>query len=116
MKKLLNRISNVAKKVLKKEKTINLIPFVTWINSELDKKPHKTVPAPEYLQDDPWFGPAIMSDENKEKYEHINDDPHDGWWLRPEEDTVEPENIHQVMYEMATKNKVHLGGSENLPY
>ena len=61
MKKLLNRISNVAKKVLKKEKTINLIPFVTWINSELDKKPHKTVPAPEYLQDDPWFGPAAVS-------------------------------------------------------
>ena len=19
-----------------------------------------------------------------EEYEHINDDPHDGWWLRPE--------------------------------
>ena len=112
MKKLLNRISNVAKKVLKKEKTINLIPFVTWINSELDKKPHKTVPAPEYLQDDPWFGPAVLSDESYQK--KIEDDA-----FKAEAHkfygTKEPENIHEVMYEIATKNKVHLGGSENLP-
>ena len=112
MKKLLNRISNVAKKVLNKEKTSNLIPFVTWINSELDKKPHKTIPAPEYLQDDPWFGPAVLSEKSKQKKIE-----HDAFKAEAHKfyGTKEPENIHEVMYEMATKNKVHLGGSENLP-
>ena len=27
-----------------------------------------------------------------EKYEHINDDPHDGWWLRPEHQDSEDED------------------------
>ena len=27
-----------------------------------------------------------------DKYEHINDDPHDGWWLRPEHQDSEEEN------------------------
>lgn len=25
----------------------------------------------------------------EEEYVHINDDPHDGWWLRPEHQDVE---------------------------
>jgi len=82
------------------------------------------VPAPTVLTDDPWFGPAPISDSNKDymerEYEHINDDPHDGWWLRPEwQDPKEPDNIHEVMYNMATrcgKTTTQLdpvGGSEN---
>ena len=54
------------------------------------------------------------------KYEQFNDDPQDGWWLRPEhQDTKEPENIHQLMYEIATKSGATtlqldpIGGSEN---
>lgn len=26
---------------------------------------HKTVPAPRVLSDDPWFGPAVISDANR---------------------------------------------------
>ena len=48
--------------------------------------------------------------------------PHDGWWLRPEwqdQETKESANIHQEMYEIATKSGATtlqldpIGGSEN---
>jgi len=77
------------------------------------------IPAPKVLKNDPWFGEPVKSEKQLE-YEHINDDPHDGWWLRPEwQDPKEPENIHEVMYDMATrcgKTTTQLdpvGGSEN---
>jgi hypothetical protein len=77
------------------------------------------IPAPKVLKNDPWFGEPVKS-EKQLKYEHINDDPHDGWWLRPEwQDPKEPDNIHEVMYDMATrcgKTTTQLdpvGGSEN---
>ena len=77
------------------------------------------VPAPKVLKNDPWFGEPVKSEKQLE-YEHINDDPHDGWWLRPEwQDPKEPDNIHEVMYDMATrcgKTTTQLdpvGGSEN---
>ena len=77
------------------------------------------VPAPKVLKNDPWFGEPVKSEKQLE-YEHINDDPHDGWWLRPEwQDPKEPDNIHEVMYDMATKcgktttQLDPVGGSEN---
>jgi len=30
-----------------------------------------------------------------EQYEHINNDPHDGWWLRPEYQDPEDEDKRQ---------------------
>ena len=30
-----------------------------------------------------------------DKYEHINDDPHDGWWLQPEYQDSEDEDKRQ---------------------
>jgi len=77
------------------------------------------IPAPKVLKNDPWFGEPVKSEKQLE-YEHINDDPHDGWWLRPEwQDAKEPDNIHEVMYDMATKcgktttQLDPVGGSEN---
>ena len=65
--------------------------------------PYVGIPAPKVLKNDPWFGEPVKSEKQLE-YEHINDDPHDGWWLRPEwQDPKEPDNIHEVMYDMATK-------------
>ena len=81
--------------------------------------PFTGVPAPKVLKNDPWFGEPVKSEKQLE-YEHINDDPHDGWWLRPEwQDPKEPDNIHEVMYDMATKcgktttQLDPVGGSEN---
>ena len=77
------------------------------------------VPAPVVLEDDPWFGPAPKSDKQKNYEEtvaaksQIEED-------QRKEETQEPENIHQVMYEIATSNwntvdetKQSMGGSEN---
>ncbi len=79
------------------------------------------VPAPILTPHDDWFEDPPKTEMQME-YEHINDDPHDGWWLRPEwqdDKSNEPENIHQLMYEIATKSSATtlqldpIGGSEN---
>ena len=64
---------------------------------------HKTIPAPKYLKDDAWFGPAVLSDRQitiKEAYEHAVSDGQ----LLYEDDTVEPKNIHEVIYNIATNS------------
>ena len=83
-------------------------------------KAYVGVPAPVLTPHDDWFEDPPKTEMQME-YEHINDDPHDGWWLMPEyQDTKEPENIHQLMYEMATKSGATtvqldpIGGSENI--
>ena len=90
------------------------------VNCEvMEEEPAYTgVPAPAVLQDDPWFGPAVVSDANKDymerEYEAFRQDA-----LNYYSDSKEPENIHQVMYEMATQNAATtlqldpIGGSEN---
>ena len=82
-------------------------------------KAYVGVPAPVLTPHDDWFEDPPKTEMQME-YEHINDDLHDGWWLMPEyQGTKEPENIHQLMYEMATKSGATtvqldpIGGSEN---
>ena len=82
-------------------------------------KAYVGVPAPVLTPHDDWFEDPPKTEMQME-YEHINDDFQDGWWLMPEyQDTKEPENIHQLMYEMATKSGATtlqldpIGGSEN---
>ena len=82
-------------------------------------KAYVGVPAPVLTPHDDWFEDPPKTEMQME-YEHINDDLHDGWWMMPEyQDTKEPENIHQLMYEMATKSGATtvqldpIGGSEN---
>tara|TARA_A100001201_G_scaffold71569_1_gene65486 strand:- start:197 stop:628 length:432 start_codon:yes stop_codon:yes gene_type:complete len=76
------------------------------------------IPAPAYLQDDEWFGAAPISYVNEDVVEQ------DAEIKRQEEEqrqewTVESSNIHQLMYEMATKSSATtlqldpIGGSEN---
>ena len=85
---------------------------------EMDSPPYIGVPAPAYLEDDPWFGPAIVSDKGQdymEKEVEIKQQEEENrqYW------TNEPEDIHQVMYEMATQSAATtlqldpIGGSEN---
>ena len=83
--------------------------------------PYTGVPAPVLTPHDDWFKDPPKT-EMQIEYEHINDDPHDGWWLRPEwqdQETKESANIHQEMYEIATKSGATtlqldpIGGSEN---
>ena len=71
---------------------------------------------------DDWFDITPPKTEMEMEYEHINNDPHDGWGLRPEwqdDKSKEPDNIHQLMYDIATKSGSTtlqldpIGGSEN---
>jgi len=69
------------------------------ILKSIKKLLHKTIPAPNYLKDDPWFGPAVLSDPQmtlKEAYEHAVSDGQ----LLPEDYTVEPKDIHEKIYQM----------------
>ena len=86
--------------------------------SEMDEEPYVGIPAPAYLEDDPWFGPAPIRSEKQldymEQETFIKQQEH-----QETHSTAESEDIHQVMYEMATKNSATtlqlnpIGGSEN---
>ena len=91
----------------------------------LEKKkpivPSPGVPAPSYLSEDPWFGNPTLSEksmdvvqkESEIKQQHEENKKE----LVSAGIIVEDENIHQKMYEMATKNWTTVaetqGGSEN---
>ena len=85
--------------------------------SEMDAPAYTGVPAPAYLKDDEWFGPASEYTEKQKDYMVQETE------IKRQEFeksfSVEPEDIHHVMYEMATKNGATttqldpIGGSEN---
>ena len=87
--------------------------------SELGDTPFTGIPAPRVLDDDHWFGSAVISDANKDymelEFQAFKEEAHRHY------KTKEPDNIHEVMYEMATKNAPTTlqldpptaGGSEN---
>lgn len=76
------------------------------------------VPAPPYLQDDPWFGPAPTY--SKKQLDYMVQETEIKQKEREENFSVESEDIHQRMYEIATQNSpttIQLnppGGSENV--
>ena len=86
---------------------------------EMDSPPYVGIPAPVYLEDDEWFGSAPVSDANMDymerEYKAFKQDALNYY----SQETKEPENIHEVMYEMATKSGATtvqldpIGGSEN---
>ena len=79
--------------------------------------PYVGVPAPAYLKDDEWFGPAPEYTEKQKDYMVQETE------IKRQEFeksfSVESEDIHQVMYEMATQSAATtlqldpIGGSEN---
>lgn len=86
-----------------------------WLGHQ---KNYVGVPAPAYLKDDEWFGPAPEYTDNQKDYMERETE------IKRQEFeksfSTEPENIHQVMYEIATSNwntvdetKQSMGGSEN---
>jgi len=79
--------------------------------------PYVGVPAPVYLNDDPWFGPAPVRSQNQIDY--MQQEIEIKRREFEENFSVEPENIHQRMYEIANQNHNvildydYSGGSEN---
>ena len=84
---------------------------------EMDEGSYTGIPAPAYLKDDEWFGPAPEYTEKQKDYMVQETE------IKRQEFeksfSVESEDIHQVMYEMATKSAATtlqldpIGGSEN---
>ena len=88
---------------------------------EMDKDPYVGVPAPILNPVDEWFAspygcPPVVTEkqqEYKEATERLHED------IRKESGTVESDNIHQEMYDLATKSGKTttqldpIGGSEN---
>ena len=87
-------------------------------------KPFIGIPAPDYLEDDEWFGPATLSEKQLSLKEARLRAEEDKQILSVDEEyPKEVANIHEVMYNIATGNgntTVQLdpapsfgGGSEN---
>ena len=84
---------------------------------QMDSPPYVGVPAPAYLEDDEWFGPAPVRTEKQLEYMEMETEMKKQEEKQRKEYSGEPCNMHQLMYEMATSNWNTVtetqGGSEN---
>ena len=84
-------------------------------------------PAPVILPDDPWFGPSPIKSKKQMTHEEMLEEASRREEENRKEESKEPENIHEVMYDMATKcgktttqldpvggSETFQGGSENI--
>lgn len=75
------------------------------------------IPAPAYLDDDDWFGPAPVRSQKQLDYMEHETEIKVQEEQRREEMGEEPDNIHDLMYQIASKNWNTVvesqGGSEN---
>ena len=78
------------------------------------------IPAPVVLPDDPWFGPSPIKSEKQMTHEEMLEEAQRREEENQQNVTKEPDNIHEVMYNIATTNFSTiielnpLGGSENI--
>jgi hypothetical protein len=84
---------------------------------EMDSSPYIGVPAPVYLEEDIWFGPAPIPTEHQKDYMERETKIKQEEKKIKSEETCESEDIHAKMYEIATQNWTTVaetqGGSEN---
>ena len=81
---------------------------------EIDKDPYVGVPAPAVTPIDDWFSEPVTTSKQQDYMERETE-------IKKQEAAFvsEPENIHQLMYEIATKSSATtlqldpIGGSEN---
>ena len=80
------------------------------------EQPYVGVPAPDYLEIDPWFSPPVLS-EKQMTYKEAHDKAVEEQQILDESETKESADIHQKLYEAASKNWTTVlesqGGSEN---
>ena len=81
---------------------------------EIDKDPYVGVPAPTLIPHDDWFSEPVITSKQQDYMERETE-------IKKQEAVFasEPENIHQLMYEIATESSATtlqldpIGGSEN---
>jgi hypothetical protein len=131
LNKIKNTISEVQKKVETQTSLLQKKNGSYKVECAIDEEkvdckdfqePYIAVPAPIVLPDDPWFGESIKTEKGIKYEEKIAAESKIKEDQRKKEieetnEVREPDNIHQVMYEMATKNWTTVGetqgGSEN---
>ena len=126
IKKIINKIVEVTKSPIIGEDNTN---YDQRIEDEIEcavdeevvdcedfKKPYTGIPAPAYLEDDPWF-PAPVLTEKQMSYKEAHEQAVAEQQILDESETKESADIHQKLYEMASKNWTTVvesqGGSEN---
>jgi len=88
------------------------------VNCEDFQEPYTGVPAPDYLEIDPWFSPPIYS-EKQMSYKEAHEQAVAEQQILDESEGKESADIHQKLYEKATANwntvaeTQYQGGSEN---
>jgi len=84
---------------------------------EMSSTPYTGVPAPVVLSNDSWFGDVTYK--SQKQLDYMEQETEMKRQEREQNFSVEPDDIHQKMYEIATKNQSTtlqlnpLGGSEN---
>ena len=88
--------------------------------NDFKESSHIGYPAPVETPTDPWFtdvAPETIKTEKQITHEEMLEEAQRREEKNRKEETKEPENIHQMMYELATQNwttvKETQGGSEN---
>ena len=83
----------------------------------MSSTPYTGVPAPVFLSNDSWFGDVTYK--SQKQLDYMEKETEMKRQEREQNFSVEPDDIHQKMYEIATKNQNTtlqlnpLGGSEN---
>tara|TARA_B100002019_G_scaffold228721_1_gene202039 strand:- start:181 stop:612 length:432 start_codon:yes stop_codon:yes gene_type:complete len=89
-----------------------------WLDITYDgfREDYVGVPAPDYLPEDPWFSSPVLS-EKQMTYKEAHEQAVAEQQILDESETKESAEIHQKLYEMASKNWTTVaetqGGSEN---
>ena len=68
------------------------------------KSNYTGVPAPAYLQEDPWFGPVPEYTEKQRDYMEMEFEMKKQEVEQRKEETKEPEDIHEIMYQISQGN------------
>lgn len=116
IKKFKALISKALPKQFKEEKVECAVDDEIVTCEEMDNPPYIGVPAPPYLEEDYWFDPPVITTKG---FDYMEQEFKIKQQEREENFSVESDNIHQEMYEIATKTQsttLHLnpiGGSEN---
>ena len=121
IKKIIEKIFNTQEKIKEEELECAIDDEVVNCEGEAfvqDALNYYTgVPAPAYLEDDEWFGPAPVKSQKQLDYMEQETIVKQEEEKRRQEYSGEPCNMHQLMYEMATSNWNTVaetqGGSEN---
>ena len=114
-------INKALPKKFKEEKVECAVDEKIVTCEEMDNPPmppsYIGVTAPVYLEDDEWFGPAPIK--SQKQLDYMEQEYEVKRQERAENFSVEPDNIHELMYNMATENQSTTlyvdppGGSEN---